>query len=191
MGGSLPCERVDALSGAATHPWYALRVRGRHEKTVASFLEEKGLEPFVPFYRCRKRWSDRIREVELPLFPGYLFCRFDINRRLPILTTPGVLDVVGFGKAFIPVDDVEMGHLQKVVASHSQAEPWPWLEVGQRVRIDRGPLSGVEGLLVGIKSSARLVLSVTLLQRSVAVEVEESSVRPVERDTNVARQFVQ
>lgn len=191
MGGSLPWEARNVSREVEAHPWYALRVRARHEKTVASFLEEKGLEPFVPLYRCRRRWSDRMKEMELPLFPGYLFCRFDIQRRLPILTTPGVLDVVGFGKAFVPVDDVEMGHLQRVVASQRHAEPWPWLEVGQRVRIDRGPLTGVEGLLVGIKSAARLVLSVTLLQRSVAVEIEESAVCPVERVTSLASQFVQ
>lgn len=189
MGGSLPLRGLDVLNRSAAHPWYALRVRARHEKTVASFLEEKGLEPFVPVYRCRKRWSDRMKEMELPLFPGYLFCRFDIQRRLPILTTPGVLDVVGFGKTFMPVDESEMSQLQKVVASRQQAEPWPWLEVGQRVRIDRGPLAGIEGLLLGIKNEARLVLSVTLLQRSVAVEVEESSVRPVETNTFFARQF--
>jgi transcription antitermination factor NusG len=161
------------------HPWYALRVRTRHEKAIAALLEEKRYETFLPLYTTRRRWSDRMKELELALFPGYVFCRFDINRRLPILTTPGVMEVVGSGQMFIPVDDSEIQSLKVVAASPVSVEPWPYHYIGQRVRVDCGPLEGVEGLLLNVKNQERLVLSVTLLQRSVAVEIDQRWVRPV------------
>jgi transcription antitermination factor NusG len=160
-------------------PWYALQVRPRFEKVVASTLLTKGYEGFLPLYRHRSRWSDRIKEVQLPLFPGYLFCRFDINRRLPILITPGVMHVVGIGKTPHPVDDDEIAALQAIVISGLQTEPRSYLTVGQRVRIEIGPLAGVEGILVALKGEHRLVVSVNLLQRSVSVEIDESWVLPV------------
>ncbi len=159
-------------------PWYALRVRPRYEKTVASTLLSKGYEGFLPLYRNRSRWSDRIKEVLLPLFPGYLFCRFDPNRRLPVLVTPGVIEVVGVARAPYPVDDAEMAALQSIVVSNLQAEPRSYLNIGARVRIELGPLSGVEGILTGKKGNRKLVVSVSLLQRSVAVEVDEAWVIP-------------
>ncbi len=159
--------------------WFALRVRAQHEKLVASSLHSKGYEDFLPLYRCRRRWSDRIKEIELPLFPGYVFCRFDVHRRLPILITPDVLLIVGAGKIPVPVDDDEIAALQSVVKSGLQAEPWPFLQVGQRVRIDRGALEGLEGILTEIKKPYRLVVSVTLLQRSVAVEIDYAWASPI------------
>ena len=99
-------------------PWYALRVRPRCEKMVASTLLTKGYEGFLPLYRHRSRWSDRIKEVLLPLFPGYLFCRMDINHRLPILVTPGVMQVVGIAKTPYPVDEAEISALQSIVLSN-------------------------------------------------------------------------
>ena len=161
------------------HPWYAVRVRPRFEKMVASALVTKGYEGFLPLYRHRSRWADRIREVRLPLFPGYLFCRFDINHRLPILVTPGVMHVVGIGKAPHPVEDEEIAALQAVVISGLQAEPRSYLTVGRKVRVEVGPLAGVEGILTALKGVSRLVLSVNLLQRSVSVEIEESWIVPV------------
>jgi transcription antitermination factor NusG len=160
-------------------PWYALRVRPRFEKQIASTLLSKGYEGFLPLYRHRRRWSDRIREVQLPLFPGYLFCRFDINRRLPILITPGVIQVVGIGKMPYPVEDSEVEALQSIVISGLRTEPHSYLNLGQRVRIEIGPLAGAEGILTAIKGKCRLIVSVTLLQRSVAVEVDESWVLPI------------
>jgi transcription antitermination factor NusG len=166
-------------------PWYALQVRPRFEKMVASALVSKGYEGFLPLYRHRSRWSDRIKEVQLPLFPGYLFCRFDINRRLPILVTPGVIQIVGIGKAPHPVDEGEIAALQTIVVSGLQAEPQSYLNIGEKVRIEIGPLAGVEGILVAMKGGSRLVVSVSLLQRSVSVEVKESWVVPV--DSNYVR----
>jgi transcription antitermination factor NusG len=163
-----------------TFPWYALQVRPRFEKQVASTLASKGFEGFLPLYRNRSRWSDRIKEVELPLFSGYLFCRFDINKRLPILVTPGVMKVVGIGKIAHPVEDDEIAALQAITLSGLQAEPRSYLNIGEKVRIGIGPLAGVEGILLGVKGSNRLIVSVGLLQRSVSVEISESWVVPID-----------
>jgi len=161
------------------YPWYALRIRTRHEKIVASALHAKGFEVFLPLHTSSRRWSDRVKEIDLPLFPGYLFCRFDVRRRLPILVTSGILYVVASGKTLLPVEDQEIAAVQSIVASRLRAEPWPFLHAGQRVRIERGPLSGVEGTLVSLKRPFRLVVSVTLLQRSVAVEIDHDWVARV------------
>ena len=164
-------------------PWYALRVRPRYEKMVANTLLTKGYEGFLPLYRHRSRWSDRIKEVMVPLFPGYLFCKFDVNKRLPILVTPGVIQIVGIAKTPYPVDENEIAALQSIIISHLQVEPRSYLNIGTRVRIELGPLSGVEGILTGKKGNHKLVLSISLLQRSVAVEIDESWVVPVHSST--------
>ncbi len=145
---------------------------------MAKQLRHKGYELFLPLYECRRRWSDRIKELELPLFPGYLFCRFNPLDRLPILMTPGVIQIVGVGKSPIPVDDADIVAIQTAVGSGLPRQPWPFLEIGQRVKVESGPLTGVEGILIGFKGHHRLVLSVTLLQRSVAVEVDDVWVGP-------------
>jgi transcriptional antiterminator RfaH len=146
---------------------------------VANFLSGRGYEPFVPLYQSRRRWSDRIKIVEAPLFPGYLFCRFDIDNRLPVLTTPGVIRIVGFNRMPIPVDEAEISAIQSLVASGFPSHPWPYLHAGDSVRIDSGPLRGLEGLLVKLKGAHRLILSVTLLQRSVAIEIDSALVKAV------------
>ncbi len=166
-------------SESATHPWFALQVRARHERSVAEFLTGKGYEWFLPTYQCRRRWSDRIKQVTLPLFPGYLFCRFDPVNRLPILTTPGVIQVVGTARSPVPVEEAEIAALQAAVKSGLPAHPWPFLRVGQWVRLDYGSLSGLEGILVDFKGHSRLILSVTLLRRSVALEVDADWVTPL------------
>ena len=166
-------------------PWYALHVRPRYEKMVANALLTKGYEGFLPLYRHRNRWSDRIKEVMLPLFPGYLFCKFDINRRLPILVTPGIIQIVGIAKTPYPVDENEIAALKSIVISHLQVQPRSYLNIGTRVRIELGPLSGVEGILTGKKGNRKLVVSISLLQRSVAVEIDESWVVPVHSSTPV------
>jgi transcription antitermination factor NusG len=160
-------------------PWYALRVRPRFEKAVATTLLTKGYEGFLPLYRHRSRWSDRIKEVLLPLFPGYLFCRLDINHRLPVLVTPGVIQLVGIAKTPYPVDEAEISTLQSIVLSSLQVEPRSYLNIGTRIRIELGPLSGVEGILTGKKGKRKLAVSVSLLQRSVEVEIDEDWVVPV------------
>jgi transcription antitermination factor NusG len=157
-------------------PWFAIQVRARYEQGVSEHLGGKGYERFLPLYKCRKRWSDRIKEVEAPLFPGYLFCRINLQDRLPILKTPGVIQIVGFNRTPIAVDESEVEAIQRMVASGIPNQPWPFLAAGDRVRIESGPLSGLEGILVDFKGKHRLVLSVTLLQRSVAVEIDSAFV---------------
>ena len=167
--------------------WFALRIKSQHETKVATALRSKGYEEFLPLYRIRRRWSDRFKEVYSPLFPGYVFCRFDVNQRLPILVTHGVMLIVGSGKTPLPVDDQEITALQSIDKSGLQAQPWPFLQVGQRVRIDQGSLAGIEGILIGLKGPHRLVVSVTLLQRSVAVEIDEQWATPVPHSRLVSR----
>jgi transcription antitermination factor NusG len=125
--------------------------------------------------------------VELPLFPGYVFCRLDPRFRLPLLVTPGVFHLVGIGKAAAPIDDEEIAAIQRIVRSGSGAESWPYLAIGQRVCIEYGPLAGLEGFLVEIRKQQRVVVSVTLLRRSVAVEVERDWVRPLDASSGPAR----
>jgi len=170
---------VSQLDLAAGLPWFALQVRTRYEKNVATFLDGKGYEWFLPTYVSRRRWSDRTKELELPLFPGYLFCRFNPQERLPILKTPGMISIVGTAKTPTPVDASEIIALRTLVASDVPRQPWPFLKIGQRVRIDHGSLEGLEGILLQIKGRDRIILSVSLLQRSVAAEVDSSWVTPI------------
>jgi transcription antitermination factor NusG len=167
------------LEGVIVSPWYAIRVRSNFENAVSASLASKGYPEFLPTYRSRRRWSDRIKEVRMPLFPGYVFCRFDPNNRLPILQTPGVVNVVSFAKTPTPVEESEIAAVQRIVASDVLSRPWPFLNAGDRVQVIDGPLAGLEGILLEFKKSLRLVVSVTLLQRSVAVEIDGDWVRPL------------
>lgn len=152
--------------------WFAVRVKSRSEKMVAMMAESKGFKTFLPLYQERRRWSDRMKSVELPLFPGYVFCRLDPQYRLPLLTAPGVLHLVGIGKIPAPIDEREMDTIQTAVRANLETDPWPYLEVGQRVRLADGPLAGLEGILVGTSKQQRILVSVTLLRRSIAVAIE-------------------
>ncbi|PYV10700.1 MAG: hypothetical protein DMG07_20660 [Acidobacteria bacterium] len=173
-------RKLTMLTTTDSNQWFAIHVRPRFEKLIASSLLGKGYESFLPLYKTRSRWSDRMKDIDRPLFPGYLFCRLDLEHRLPLLVTPGVIQIVGIGKTPHAIEEGEILAIQAVVASGFQAEPWPFLRVGQRVRIDRGPLADVEGILLATRAGSRLVVSVTLLQRSVAVEIDSAWVTPVE-----------
>lgn len=159
--------------------WYAVHVRSRFESQMSKVLRSKGYEEFLPTYRRRHRWSDRAKELDFPLFPGYLFSRFDVRERLPILKSPGVITIVGLRKTPIPISDKEIEAIRAIVRSGLPAEPWTRLTVGSRVFIETGPLAGLEGIVVNVDKKFRLVVSVPLLQRSVAVEIERSWVRLV------------
>jgi transcriptional antiterminator NusG len=163
---------------AATYPWFALKVRAGNEQLAAGALRAKNYECLLPTYPERRRYSDRLKQVQSALFPGYVFCRFDPLRRLPILTTPAVQYVVALGKVPQPVDEMEIASIQQIAKSGVLAMPWPYLKAGQRVRIEEGPLAGVEGLLCREKGKDRLVVSVHLLQRSVSVEIDRYRIRP-------------
>lgn len=143
-------------------------------------LEGKGFEAFLPAYTSRRRWSDRIKELELPLFAGYLFCRMSLEeRRLPVLTTPGVRQIVGIGGTPTAVPEGEIDAVRAIVTSGLATRPWPFVEVGDRVRLRGGSLDGVEGILVATKTHHRLVVSVEILRRSVAVEIDQAWVEAV------------
>jgi transcription antitermination factor NusG len=159
--------------------WFALRVRSNFEQTTSTILRRKGYEELLPTYRRRMRLPGRFAEAEAPLFPGYVFARFDPQARLPILMTPGVVHIVGTGKTPEPIAEWEMRNIRRIAASKVAAEPWPFTKIGQRITIRRGSLEGVEGLLLKVKNRRRLVASITMLQRSVAVEIDDDWVRPV------------
>ncbi len=171
------CEESAGELTGAQYPWFALQVHTKHELSVASFLRSRGYDPFVPVYSCRKRWSDRIKVVDAPLFPGYMFCRLNLRHRLPALMTPGVIRIVGRNHLPLPVDESEINAIQRVVSSEIPNQPWPFLRAGDRVQIDRGPLCGLEGILVEVRGLRRLILSITLVQRSVAVEIDSAFVK--------------
>ncbi|MBZ5678031.1 MAG: NusG-like protein [Acidobacteriia bacterium] len=165
--------------------WYALQVRAGMEKIASAALGGKGYEDFLPLYAVQRRWSDRVKEVEVPIFPGYLFCRFDpLDRLVPVLTTPGVSRIVSAGRTPIPVVEEEIEALHRIVHSGLVAEPWPFLSAGCHIAIDRGPLAGLDGVLTRLDGGHRLVVSVSLLQRSVAVQVDRAWVREI---SNTAR----
>ena len=163
----------------ANQKWFALQVRTRWESSTAVLLSGKGYQTFLPTYKTKRRWNGRSREVDTALFPGYVFCQFDAQKRLPILVTPGVISVVGRGRIPLPVEDSEISAIQTVVASGFRVEPWPYLELGQKIRIESDALEGLEGILINIKGNHRIVVSVTLLRRSVALEIDRSCVKPV------------
>lgn len=158
--------------------WYAIHVKSRCEKVVFEQLNQKGYESFLPMYWSRRVWSDRVKVLQLPLFGGYIFCRLDVQRRLPILQTPGVITVVGKGKIPVPIDPAQIDNIRAAVNSGQNVQPWPRLDLGERVRVEFGPLRGVEGTLLRYKSASQLILAVDLMQRAIAVEVDEDWVVP-------------
>jgi transcription antitermination factor NusG len=162
-----------------THPWFAVRVNSRSEKSVAAIARYNGFEQFLPLATSCRRWSDRFKSLQLPLFPGYVFCRVDLECRLQLLTIPGVQYIVGAGKIPLPVNEEEITALQVAAKSGLPLEPWPFLKAGQRVLLEDGPLAGLEGLLIEVRKNYRVLLSVTLLNRSVAVEIERDWVTPL------------
>lgn len=159
--------------------WYAICTRHQHEKIAAKILEYKEFEVFLPVYKARRRWQDRVKEISVPLFPGYLFVKAGREGYLPILTTPGVSSIVGCGghPATIPFSEID--GVRRIVQSTLRVEPHPFLRCGDRVRVKCGPIAGVEGILLRTKNVARLVLSVEMLGKSAAVEVDASEVERV------------
>lgn len=170
--GRVPGSEPTSLS------WYAVSVKSRHEKSVSGILANLGYESFLPFYKKRHCYERRIREFELPLFAGYVFCRFDVFQRLPVLLVPGVIRILGSGRTPFPVDDSEIAALRAAVNARLPLTPFPFFEAGQKVRITGGPLSGVAGTVVKVKDSFQIVLSVALLKRMVLVEVEPECLIP-------------
>jgi transcription antitermination factor NusG len=159
--------------------WFALYVRSHFERSVEESLRGKGYSAFSPYYQTKRKRSDRTLNLDLPLFPGYVFCRFNCQKRLPILTTPGIVKIVGAGNIPEPIDLSEIQSLQTVSESGRHVQPWPFLQQGQRIRVEAGPLSGTVGTLLRVKDEVRLVVSITLLQRSMAIELDQEWVSPL------------
>jgi len=167
--------------------WFALTLKAQHEKAVAAKLQAKGIEGYVPFYRERHRWSDRIRTVEVPLFPRYAFARFRLAERVAALSLSGVTSIVSFGGQPCPVEPREIEAIQCMIASGLPVTPWPLLKIGQPVRLSGSAMDGLEGILVGEKTGYRVVVNVQLLNRAVSVEIDRSHVEAVTDDGGVGR----
>jgi transcription antitermination factor NusG len=180
---------TESMANVVAYPpsWYAVVVRTQHEKQVAIALEDKGFEYLLPLYRVKRRWNNTSRQVDLPLFPNYTFCRFSPSRKLPILQIPGVRRVVSFGGRLVPIDEFEIKALQVLAGSGLPVSPCAFLQQGDRVRLQAGPLKGVEGILLKFKGTHRLVVSVSVLQRSVCVEVDQDYVVPAPVSANANR----
>jgi transcription antitermination factor NusG len=159
--------------------WWVLYTRHQHEKTVAEMLSAKGFEVFLPLYESIRRWKDRSKMLALPLFPCYVFVRGGLNRRLQVVTTPGVHMILFHGEHVAIIPEAEIDAIRKAVEGPFRVEPHPFLRCGERVRVTRGSLEGVEGVLVRKKNLYRLVLSVDMMAQSVAVEIDAADVEPV------------
>ncbi len=159
--------------------WYAAYTCANHEKRVAEELIVREMQHFLPLYRSARRWRDRRVELELPLFPGYVFVRLALRDRLRVLQIPSVVRLVGFGGLPTVLPDTEMEILRSGLSQSLRAEPHPFLNVGRRVRITGGPFAGLEGILKRKKSNLRVVVSLELIQRSVAVDVDAADVQGV------------
>jgi transcription antitermination factor NusG len=159
-------------NNAQSRSWFALRVKPRHEKAAERNLTSRGLEAFSPLYASRRAWSDRTQTVRLPLFPGYVFCRFERAQRFQVVTTPGVASIVGFAQQDTPVADEEIASIESVLSSGLPVAPGSYWREGDAIVIEHGPLAGARGVVVRQKNSCRLIVNVELLQRSVSVEVD-------------------
>ena len=170
---------VESERALSEYSWFAVKVRTRSELFVGDALRRRAVETFVPTWTECRHYSDRIKKIDAAMFPGYLFCRLQFDSRLPVLKTPGVEYILGNGNEPTPVAEDEVNALQCLVSSQIPAQPWPYLKRGEKVRVAQGAFSGIEALIVAEKGIDRLVLSVTLLQRSVAVEIDRSWIRPI------------
>lgn len=159
--------------------WFAVQVRTRCEFLISSLLANKGYEIYAPSYRSENGRTRAARKKNLALLPGYIFCRFDSTLKAPILTTPGVIRIVGFGKIPIPVSPEELETVFRAAGGSPDIRPHPFLTAGQQVRVEEGPLAGVQGVFLVMKGSGCLVLSVNLIQRSVCVQLRGCRVSPI------------
>jgi transcriptional antiterminator RfaH len=169
---------------STTQPWFALQTKSRSEKKTGYLLEQKGFECLTPTYRLRRKWSDRVVEIDWPLFPMYVFCHFNASALGQVLSTPGVIKIVGFGGKPAEVAMEEIEDLRLLLRTNCLREPWKYIPHGTRVLIENGPLTGTQGIICQDDKSRRLVISVTLLQRAVAVQLDESTMISIIPDSN-------
>jgi transcription antitermination factor NusG len=164
--------------GITTGNWYALYTNARHEKVVARQLEERCIETFLPLYRTWHRWKDRRKQVELPLLPSYVFIRMQEEHKPRVLKVSGAISVVSFNGKMAALPEREIDALRNALESQIYAEPCPYLKIGRKVRVVRGPMAGAEGILSRKKDKCRVVISVDVLMRSVAVELDDCDLEP-------------
>jgi transcription antitermination factor NusG len=184
---------VSNENNVSESPWYAIYTRHQHEKMVAQILTSKGFNTFLPLYATTHKWKDRTKALSLPLFPCYVFLKGDIERRLQIVTTPGIFGLVSSGGQPAAIPNVEIEAIQRVIESGTRVEAHPFLKCGNRVRVKCGPLAGIEGILVRKKSVSRLVLTVEILGTAAAIEVSAFQVEEVSvprlRDSHIGQGF--
>jgi transcription termination/antitermination protein NusG len=166
------------VSADSQPAWYAAYTQANHEKKAACEISRRGVETFLPLYRTARRWSDRRVELEMPLFQGYVFVHLALSDRLKVLQVPGVARIVGFGGLPAPLPEEQISTLRAGLAGHLRAEPHPYLNVGRRVTIKRGPLAGMQGVLLRRKGSYRVVISIGLIQRALSVDIDMADVEP-------------
>jgi transcription antitermination factor NusG len=173
-----------------TKQWFALQVHTGRERWIASFLSERGFHQLLLLQKNVRQWSDRSKTIETPVFPGYVFCQFPLGKRAEVLAAPGVLRVAGMGRVPEPIAEEEIYALQRLYTLDFRLEPWPFLREGDLVRIEEGPLSGITGRFVETKKNRRIIVSVSILERSVAAEVDKVCVTTVSESGNaiLARQ---
>ncbi len=159
--------------------WYAIRTRSRHEKLVHQQLDSRRVEAFLPLVERRRRWKDRWKNVDFPLFPGYCFARFPYQERLSVVTAVGVVQILGINGIAIPVPDHEIEAVRQLVTCTLPLDPHPYLKEGMEVEVVRGSLAGVRGILIRKGARARLVVAVNLIQQAASVELDAADVRPV------------
>jgi transcriptional antiterminator RfaH len=160
------------MSFSISPSWFALTTRPNHEHAATQGLSNQGLEAYLPVYRSRKHWSDRVRESDAVLFPGYVFCRFGLREKLRVLQAPGVRSIVGSGKQPVAVEDDEISAVRAVLSLGRTIAPWPFLRIGQSVIIEHGPLAPLRGIILRTKGAWRVVVSVEALGSSISVEVD-------------------
>lgn len=172
--------RAQELVGARVEPnWYVVYTRANHEKRVAEQLEHRSIEHLLPLYESVRRWKDRRLQLQMPLFPGYVFVRFSLHNRLPVLQVPGVVRLIGFDGQPKPLAESEIETLRDRLSGGVNVEPHPYLTIGRRARIKRGPLEGCEGILIRRKGKYRVVLSIEMILRSVVADVDLVDIEPL------------
>ncbi len=171
--------QMEQLQFMAQARWYAVYSWANHEKRVAAELQSRSVEYFLPLYRSVRRWKDRRVTLDLPLFPGYIFVRITLGDRLRVVQIPSVVRLVGFNGLPAVLPDREMEIMRLGLSERLQTEPHPFLTVGRRVRITSGPLAGLEGILKRKRNNLRVVVSLNIIQRSVAVDVDAADVIPI------------
>jgi transcription antitermination factor NusG len=168
---------------SGSEEWFAVQVEPKLTQPILAALGQKGYDAFTPFQTVVRKWRDRTSESAVPAFPGYIFARFDLRFRLPVLTTPGVRGVVGYGKQPAPICEEEIETIRRVMTSKLPAKPFPFPQTGDVVRLVAGPLAGLTGILIGQTKHNRFLVRVTLIQQALAVDAELDWVRTLANPT--------